>query len=82
VTTTPIEVRCPEGPQRLLMKMRQNGEKPVYVEGMLIELACSDCRRTEKMHGRPVPLRVLHRFDLLGTLVETLLVWTDSEGPD
>lgn len=84
MTATILELRCPVGPRRLLAKMLDaGGPKPRYVEGgTLIELVCADCRRTEKMHGRPVPLRVLHRFNVLGDLVSTQHVWTEEQGPD
>lgn len=78
--TTALEIRCPVGPQRLLAKWVQAGGRPVIVDGNLIELACSDCRRTEKMAGRPIPQRVLHRYNVLGELVETELVW-EEQGP-
>lgn len=55
------ELRCPVNPSRLFARLRG----PVIVEGNLIEVACRDCRR-----GRRV--QVLHRFDVLGNLVETV----------
>lgn len=57
------DLRCPVNPSRLFARLRG----PVIVEGNLIEVACRDCRR-----GRRV--RVLHRFDVLGNLVETVEV--------
>jgi hypothetical protein len=66
-----VEVRCPVGPQRLLSKLRLSGEKPTYVEGNLIEFACDDCKRTIRRSGRTVS-RVLHRYNFLGQLVETV----------
>jgi hypothetical protein len=76
-----VEVRCPVPrqlpnghciPGQLLLKLRLSGEIPSYVyPDNLIELACEDCRAALRKRGIRVK-RVLHRFDLAGTLVETL----------
>lgn len=78
-----VDVRCPVGPRRedgtchpgkLLLKIRQSGEKPAYVHpDNLIELYCEDCTRRLRKQGRAVR-RVLHRYDFIGTLIETLVV--------
>jgi hypothetical protein len=78
-----VDVRCPAGyrradgscqPGRLLFKLRQRGEKPSYVHpDNHIELYCDDCTRSMRKAGRPVR-RVLHRYDFLGELMETLIV--------
>jgi hypothetical protein len=78
---TEIEVRCPVAlplpdghrpPGQLLMKLRLAGELPSFVHpDNLIELPCDDCRSRLRKSGRLVR-RVLHRFDLAGSLVETL----------
>jgi hypothetical protein len=69
-----VEVRCPVGPRRLFMRMRQQGEHPVYIQPEnWIEVSCYDCRREMRQHGRDVQ-RVLHRFDFSGELMETLVV--------
>jgi hypothetical protein len=39
----------------------------------LIELECPDCKVRKRRAGQPVR-RVLHRYDFLGRLVETLVV--------
>jgi hypothetical protein len=39
----------------------------------LLELACNDCARAARRAGDPVA-RVLHRVNILGELVETLVV--------
>lgn len=67
-----VEIRCPVGPRRLLSKLLVAGEKPHVVEGNLIEFACDDCKRTLRQQGRIV-IRVLHRYDLAGELVETVV---------
>lgn len=64
-----IEIRCPVGPRRLLFKMRLSGEQP-HVSDNLIELSCDDCKRTERKKN-PTVIRVLHRFDLAGNLIES-----------
>lgn len=69
-----VEIRCPVGPRRLFAKMRQRGEQPSYIHpDNLIEFTCYDCRHELERQGRQVK-RVLHRFSLDGTLVETLRV--------
>lgn len=68
-----VEMRCPTGPRRLLAKLRQSGRRPSVVEGNLIEFACPDCARRERKTD-PTVFRVLHRFDLIGTLVESEVV--------
>jgi hypothetical protein len=76
-------VRCPDGyrkadgtcqPGRLLFKLRQRGERETYVHpDNHIELYCDDCTRKMRKTGRRVK-RVLHRYDFLGLLIETLIV--------
>lgn len=80
---TEVEVRCPVPtelpgggckPGPLLLKLRLNGEVPSWVHpDNLIELACDSCKFRARRAGRPVR-RVLHRYDLAGILVETLVV--------
>jgi DNA-directed RNA polymerase subunit RPC12/RpoP len=67
-----IEVRCPNGPQRLFMKLKLAGESPTVTEDNLLEFACSDCKRTLRKQGFEVD-RVLHQYDFLGNWVETYL---------
>jgi hypothetical protein len=66
-----IEIRCPVGPRRLLSKLLVRGESPTITDN-LIEFACDDCKQNQRRLGRNVK-RVLHRYDLAGVLVETLL---------
>ena len=77
MTTT--EVRCPTGPKRLFMKLRASGEKLKYVEGNLLEFACTDCRKLYLRQGVPAAL-VLHRYNILGELIETALL--DTRGTE
>lgn len=64
-----IDVRCPAHPVRLLLRIG----KPVSVDNAnLIEVACRDCRKDLLRQGRKVSL-VIHRYNVLGELVETLI---------
>jgi hypothetical protein len=78
-----VDVRCPMGmprddgtchPGKLLLKISLAGERPAYVHpDNLIELYCEDCTRRLRRVRKGVR-RVLHRFDFIGVLVETLVV--------
>lgn len=74
-----VEIRCPANFGRLFMRMKLNGDSPHYVEGNLMEFACDDCKRQHRKAGDAV-LRVLHRYDFLGSLVETEIVYGDHPG--
>jgi hypothetical protein len=67
-----VEVRCPLGPQRLFTKLKLGEEFGRYIHpANLIEFTCSDCaRRLSREQHRP--LRVFHRFNFLGELIETV----------
>lgn len=66
-----IEIRCPVGPQRLFSKVLRRGEKPTVTDN-LIEFACADCKLALQRKGERVK-RILHRFDLAGELVESVI---------
>jgi hypothetical protein len=68
-----VELRCPTGPRKLFAKLRLEGAQPVITSDNLIELACQDCRRTLRKEGQDVAL-VLHRYDIIGNLIETVSV--------
>lgn len=68
-----VEIRCPVNPQTLLTKLLLKGEKPHITDGNLIELACDRCKEQMKKKTG-IAQRVLHRYDLAGTLVETVVV--------
>jgi hypothetical protein len=75
-----IELRCPDALHgdcdagKLLAKIRLSGERPTFVHPEnLIELACDHCKAVRRRQGTPVR-RVLHRYDLLGELIETLII--------
>jgi hypothetical protein len=79
-----VDLRCPGNvpwsadsdectPGHLLARLRIAGEKPSFVHPEnLIEMACPDCKRDYRRLGRPVK-RVLHRYNMLGELLETLI---------
>lgn len=67
-----VEVRCPVGPRRLFAKLRLGQERARFLQpDNLIEFSCSDCSgNLSRTEGRA--LRVLHRYNVLGELVQTL----------
>lgn len=68
-----VDLRCPANPSRLFARLRLIGEQPSYIQpDNLIEMACWDCRKMLEKRGRRVR-RVLHRYDLSGTLISTLI---------
>lgn len=73
-----VELRCPVGPSRLLAILRQNGQKPTYLEDNTVEFACSDCARDLRKQGYDIA-RVLHRFNFAGELTETVEVLRGEE---
>lgn len=73
-----IDIRCPENPRVLFLKLKRSGEDTPVVDGNLIELACERCRNTIRQ-SEPDVLRVLHRYDLTGELIETEVVRATPE---
>jgi hypothetical protein len=65
------EVRCPVGFRKLFLRLQ--GQSVTYVEGVFMELACSDCARESRQQGKDVR-RVLHRYNILGEHVQTIEV--------
>lgn len=70
-----VELRCPNGPGdgRLFMKLLREGQGPVFTDGNLMEFSCGDCTRTLRKAGKQVT-RVLHRYNFLGQMVESVVV--------
>ena len=69
------EVRCPHGPRALLAKVINSGDgdSKKYVDNrQLVELYCRDCTKSFRK-VEPGVFRVLHRFNILGQLVETVV---------
>jgi hypothetical protein len=59
-----VEIRCEKFKRRLFAKLLME-EKPVIVEGNLLEFACRDCAKEQGAK------KVLHRYNPIGELVET-----------
>lgn len=66
--TVVVELRCDRDPQRLFGKLIQTEKPRIDPATNLLEFACDKCRREFGVR------RVLHRFNILGDLVETLRV--------
>ena len=74
------EIRCPLGPKKLLAKMRVDPNADLDAKRIvdnLLELSCRDCTKTARREaverGQEPPLRVLHRYDIAGDLIETVV---------
>lgn len=67
-----IEIRCPDGARRLLGKALPRGEHRI-LPGNLIEFSCDECKRRLNRLNQDVS-RVLHRYNVVGELVETVSV--------
>lgn len=65
------EIRCPVGFRKLFLRLQ--GQPINYVEGVLMELACSDCAREARKEDSSVR-RVLHRYNILGEHIQTIEV--------
>ncbi len=63
-------IRCPFG--KLFVVMISRGEKITPTSDNLVEVACPDCKRAVKSLDHTVH-RILHRYDVVGTLVETVV---------
>lgn len=72
-----VEIRCPVNFGRLFMKMKLAGDQPHYVDGNLMEFACDDCKKQHRRAGDQVT-RVLHRYNFLGELVESEIVYLSA----
>lgn len=67
-----VELRCEQNPSRLLGKMLRDPTVKI-VEGNLVEIACDHCKADLRRGGDSCK-RVLHRFDVLGDLIETEVI--------
>lgn len=70
-----IDLRCPVGAQKLLARIRQEHGMTPVVDGNLLELACRDCRNSVAREKGSRPALVVHRFNILGELVESEVLW-------
>lgn len=59
-----VEIRCDKFKRRLFGRLLTE-EGLTIVPGNLFEFSCRDCAKAERA------VRVLHRFNVLGELVET-----------
>lgn len=74
------DIRCPVGPKKLLAKMKTQSDpddvRRMLLPDNLLELSCRDCTKTARREadadGSAPPLRVLHHYNVLGELVETV----------
>lgn len=77
----PVDLRCPQGrlhgdecdSGRLLARLQLSGPPSFVQPDNLVELECRDCKSRLRREGRAVA-RVLHRFDMSGELITTLVV--------
>ena len=68
-----VEVRCPDGPQKLFTKLRLGETTARYLQpGNLIEFRCPDCTRLLRRDFGEHNQFVYHRYNFLGELVETV----------
>ena len=73
-----VEVRCPVGPRKLFTKLKLGETTARYIQpGNLIEFPCRDCRGLVSRESDEV-IRVLHRYNFLGDLIETAVVYGDG----
>jgi hypothetical protein len=75
-----VDLHCPDGKYgtadgcgKKLGSVYFTGDASYVHPDNLVELACQDCKVRMRREGRAVA-RVLHRFNLAGELVETLVV--------
>lgn len=75
-----VELRCPVGPRKLFAKLMVRGEQPTVNSDNLLELSCQDCRKRLRQSGDEDVSFVLHRYDIIGQLVETEIVRVETIG--
>lgn len=68
-----VELRCTEGFGKLLGKVFRAGLPLTVDTDNLAELPCADCKRRLRNQGQRVRF-VLHRFNFVGELIETVVV--------
>lgn len=67
---TVVDIRCPVGPQELLMRYRMVDAVVHIDKWNLMELMCSFCTRMGRKQDSTVK-RVIHKYNLLAELVES-----------
>lgn len=75
-----VDLRCPIGPRKLLAKLCLAGHQPLISSDNLLELNCQDCRRKLRLEGQKDIKFVLHRFNIIGELVETEILRDEVSG--
>lgn len=68
-----VELRCTEGFGKLLGKFFRAGMPLTVDSDNLAELPCADCKRRLRREGQRARV-VLHRFNVIGELVETVVL--------
>ncbi len=81
-----VDVRCPVGPRRLFTKLKLGEEfGAVVLPDNLMEFTCSDCARRisrePRYRDRGFRVRVFHRFNLVGELIDTTVQEVWEGGP-
>lgn len=72
--TQAVDLRCEAHPRRLLGRLlTESTTRHVDPGSNLLEFHCRECTRDARVLDSSV-LRVLHRFDLTGDLIETVTV--------
>lgn len=71
-----VEIRCPRPPRKLFAKLVRDAQNSGSFS-TLIEFACADCAKRLRREGQDV-FRVLHRYDIDGSLVDTLVTLYDD----
>lgn len=69
-----VDLRCPVGAQKLLARIRQTQGQVKVTDDNLLELACRDCRSRVAAETGVRPALVVHRFNILGELVESEVI--------
>lgn len=81
-TVEVIEVRCPAGPARLFTKLGLGQIPHRYIQPEnWIEFQCSDCAKAYQRE-RAMRVRVLHRYNFAGELVQTLITEREASPDD
>lgn len=66
-----VDLRCPVTPRRMFARLIA-GEASILPDNV-IEIACLDCRNAARRMGDPSVSLVLHRYNLLGVCIETVM---------
>ena len=68
-----VDLRCDVNPSRLLGRIKDPDSGVQIVDGNLIEIACNWCKKSARRNDSAVRL-VVHRYNVVGELVETEVV--------